>query len=259
MERCTCGGSGYVVKGGVQVPCICKVLKIYNTYLSPFKDGRPPTDLEKNLVLHALAYHKSKEDQYAAKIAKQTGKDDIIPITLPKHWFLIDGGFPFGSAGQPHDFHMPFFFEYLVRTKEYVNYRIFDTVTLQNIYYEYDGGDDRIASPDSAGTGFYGFAAQTFILKITDVLPGKEGLNILRHFITTYKDRNILIYADEMYRKTPTIRKWDAKVGKYELKELVGEKSLLDILAQEFGSTFVNLEDILVTRSKDKLRKKVHR
>jgi hypothetical protein len=251
MEKCVCGGSGYIMeKGKPNKPCICKILKIYNTYLYPFKEGgKPPTPAEKALVLKALMKHVAFEKSYERRLKEETGNEKITNVKQPRHWYFIDSERAFVQPdgkriGTPGEIYMPFFFEYLVRTKEYISYKIFDMVTLQNIYYEY-GDDDNIASADveGGGTGFYGYGSKTFIIKLTNVLPGKEGFNILRHFIDTYKDRNILIYAESQYAEKPRIRKWTGDSFKEVLLE--GEKSFKEIMTQEYKSTFINLVDYL--------------
>lgn len=261
MEKCTCNGTGYVTLKGERVPCICKIIKIYDAYLKPFKNYGPPHPNVVNFVNGLLIAHRKKEMDAGDKVAERLKRDwemdggqppeqkPIEPIPIAKHWFMIDPlpgpgvlkTFNVEGMGNPTNFVMHFFFQYLVRTKEYMNYRIFDLVTLQNIYYGYGDGED-FASADTQGVGggFYGYACDTFLLHFKNILPGKESFNILRHFIDTYRSKNIIIVAESSFRQTPKIRKWSYDDNKYIEAQLFGEKTLQEILSKEYD-TFIDL------------------
>jgi hypothetical protein len=228
-EKCKCGGSGQKGDGS---PCVCRVMAIYNRYLAPFRNGAPPTPAIKAMVSRALFRHASMEGAVAAR----QGAGEVI---IPRHWYMVDGSHRYtatdGTAlGTPAGFYMQFFFEYLVRTKEYVSYEMLDLVALQNLYYA-DGRDAEVAGP-----GFYGFGCGTFLIRLGGELPGKEGMNVLRHFLNTYKGRNILVYAVASYRQAPRITKWTGT--SYDSVPLPMEKSLCEIMETEYGDTFVDLE-----------------
>jgi len=254
MEVCQCSGSGFVMRDGKRVPCICKILKIYERYLGVFKKFGPPHPNVVNFVNSCLLSHSNREKQLTMEKQnkyKETfieGKlMEVEPVKLRRHWFMIDGlgkdpVHTSSGMGHPKDWYMQFFFQYLVRTKEYTNYRMFDLVTLQNIYYGY-GDDVEFASADiqGVGSGFYGYTSDVFLLHFKNILPGKEALNILRHFLDTYREKNIIIYADSTFRQLPTIRKWSEDQSRYVQAILAGEKSLQDMLTSEYGDTFVDL------------------
>ena len=261
MSGCSkCNGKGFIGEEA----CTCRILEIFERYLSPFRGiGGVHTNVQ-NFVNRLLLRHKTLE----STITNKTGIDTKIPIK----WYLIDPEPPTKSVqedvvrngtrkkvdtvridydmwfergikqtglGVPKNFYKHLFFYYLYVTKDYLDYSMFSLAELTNIYYS-DDSEDTFTNTKGKNVWFYGIRAKTLVLVLDTVLTTKESMNILVHFLRTYSDRNVLIYATHEYRRLPEITKWTE--GGYNTFK-AGDRSLYDILRVDFKKEFVDLMD----------------
>jgi hypothetical protein len=213
-EICRCSGQGSYDDGnGNMVPCICQIKKIILKYLEPFIGIRKPDAYIVNTIDTLLLKWKKSEEtvnEEDKKIILNSTMQDYEkkallkarkPIKIRKKWLLFEQFHEgvrqeFSKINVGRDY-MSILFYYLYVTGEYISYHMLDTNQLLNLYYSYDEG----VIEKHGGVGFYGLKCNTLILlcKKNHIL-NRELFKIISHFIDTYSDRNIIIYADKEFR-----------------------------------------------------------
>jgi hypothetical protein len=169
-----CGGLGYTIDDSGEVPCVCKVKDLFERHLKVFKLYGAPSNKVKQMVDLLVNQHKTSLG------------------VAPMHWWYVAS--PPMDAMQNKKFIMNFWFEYLIKTRTFYDFKLITLQDILGLYYSYGSGTE-----DASDTDFYGFKCKTILIVCEPGLLSKQMNEVLRHYIDIYKDKNIFVFMSKEF------------------------------------------------------------